>query len=420
MDALKKETAHFRELLANQVFYRYGLVPSSPRFLAFLTHMFLHGGWMHLIFNMLFFVIFGPSLEDRWGRAIFAGAYLISGVAAAVGFMVINGSSSAPMVGASGAIAGMMGAFLVVFTFTLIRMWGIVFLFVFYRVFSFNIPAWAFLPIWIGWEIIQGVNQLGMVGSGDGVAHWAHISGFFFGAAVPFILGYSGLEKKWCPTFDTDSRGNSVRVTDGSKNYLHDRDYKRALRLRENGSWVEAEELFEILIQRYPTLVGPRLELAETLRRDARFDKRKEVLREALEVAAKVEDPNIIEIYKNVLNDNPRARIPPKQMLKVAAAYEKAGDHFETVECLRRLLKYFPDDPLRFRATIQLADVFAGPIEDFPAARTLLNEARLEAKDPVWREEIRQRLRKLERTMARAGSRDRPGQEPGRKLDRTF
>ncbi|MBN1422907.1 MAG: rhomboid family intramembrane serine protease, partial [Planctomycetes bacterium] len=109
---IQAEVARIRNLLETGVFHRHGLIPKAPKVLGFITHMFLHGGFMHLLFNMIFFFLVGPSLEDLWGRGVFAVIYLLSGLAAAVGYLVVSGPSPVPMIGASGAIAGLMGAFL--------------------------------------------------------------------------------------------------------------------------------------------------------------------------------------------------------------------------------------------------------------------------------------------------------------------
>ena len=142
-----------------------------------LTSMFLHGGWMHLIGNMLFLYIFGDNLEDLMGHVGFLVFYILSGLAAAAGQMLADPASSIPMVGASGAIAGVMGGYLMMFPRARIDV--LVILIVLIKVFT--IPAWLMLGLWFA---LQLVNGLAMDVAGGGVAYWAHAGGFIAGLVL--------------------------------------------------------------------------------------------------------------------------------------------------------------------------------------------------------------------------------------------
>ncbi len=164
---------------ALEAFYRnWGLVPeqvlSGGPLQPIVTSMFLHGGWMHLIGNMLFLYIFGDNLEDLMGHVGFAVFYLLGGLAAAGGQILSDPSSTLPMVGASGAIAGVMGGYLLMFPRARIDV--LVILVVIVKVFT--IPAWLMLGLWFG---LQLVNGLSMDLVGGGVAYWAHAGGFVAG-----------------------------------------------------------------------------------------------------------------------------------------------------------------------------------------------------------------------------------------------
>ncbi len=165
----------------NQFFHTWGLVPGailqggSPA--TILTSMFLQGGWMHLIGNMWFLWIFGDNLEDEMGHAGFAGFYLLSGLAAAALHVAVDPGSMVPMVGASGAIAGVMGGYLLLFPKAKI---DVLFIFViFFRIFP--IPAWIVLGVWIGLQLFSGASTPTEAAS---VAYWAHIGGFAGGLAL--------------------------------------------------------------------------------------------------------------------------------------------------------------------------------------------------------------------------------------------
>ena len=170
----------------------YAYVPAAPHVISYLTSMFLHGGWLHLIFNMWFLWLAGTILEDTWGRVIYPGFYLLCGLLATVVHGVVNSGSLTPALGASGAIAGLMGAFLVRFPKTKIRMmWAFFFGFRLWR-YKFNAPAYALLPLWLAQELLSGM----FTGESGGVAHWAHIGGFAAGALLALALRSTGLEQK--------------------------------------------------------------------------------------------------------------------------------------------------------------------------------------------------------------------------------
>jgi len=149
-----------------------------PLPLTFVSHMFVHGGWMHLIGNMWFLWIFGDNVEDRLGRARFIGIYLAWGWIAAAAQMTLGGDPSTPMVGASGAIAGVLGAYAVLYPQA--RVHALLFLFIFIT--RITIPAFIMLGLWFGVQFFSLAEA--------GVAWWAHIGGFVagVGVAVPLRL----------------------------------------------------------------------------------------------------------------------------------------------------------------------------------------------------------------------------------------
>jgi len=144
-----------------------------------LTSMFLHGGWMHLLGNMWFLWLFGNNIEDSMTRPRFVAFYLLSGVAAALAQVMADPNSAIPMVGASGAISGVMGAYLVLFprvrVFTIVPLG-------FYAT-SVALPAWAMLIYWMVLQIVGGVTSIAGEQTG-GVAFWAHLGGFVAGVVL--------------------------------------------------------------------------------------------------------------------------------------------------------------------------------------------------------------------------------------------
>jgi membrane associated rhomboid family serine protease len=173
----------------------YGLVPARfanwpgnpldpARFLPLFTSMFWHGGWLHLLGNMLYLWIFGDNVEDRLGHARYLVFYLGCGLGAALTQVALSPASTIPTVGASGAIAGVLGAYLVSFprsrVLTLVPIiiipWFV------------EIPAVIYLALWFVMQLFNGVASLHMPAGAGGIAWWAHIGGFLVGIVGVFIL----------------------------------------------------------------------------------------------------------------------------------------------------------------------------------------------------------------------------------------
>ena len=163
----------------------FGLVPAYFSMLNAFTAMFVHGGLAHLGGNMLFLWIFGDNVEDRLGHGRFIAFYLMCGFAAAIAQTALNPNSLVPMVGASGAIAGVMGAYLVLYPHSRVLM-----LFPF-PVFLFELPAIVFLVIWFLVQFLNGVNQLPIFernAISGGVAFGAHVMGFLVGLILVVFM----------------------------------------------------------------------------------------------------------------------------------------------------------------------------------------------------------------------------------------
>ncbi|VDC33313.1 rhomboid family intramembrane serine protease [Pseudogemmobacter humi] len=179
------------ELWLMRFYYNWGLVPDSALSLhraeTLLTHMFLHGGWMHLIGNMLFLWIFGDNLEEEMGHFRFLLFYLATGLAAAALQILPDPGSKVPMVGASGAIAGVMGAYLLLYPRAKVDV--LLIFVIFFRIFT--LPAWIVLGVWFGIQLFSGLTTPTAEG---GVAWFAHIGGFLAGVglALPLWLRRGG------------------------------------------------------------------------------------------------------------------------------------------------------------------------------------------------------------------------------------
>jgi membrane associated rhomboid family serine protease len=184
----------------DRVFEQYGMVPdrffaalgaghvTSPAVIAAFTSLFLHSGWLHILGNMLYLWIFGNNVEDRMGAIPFLLFYLAGGFVAALTQALVDPTSPIPLVGASGAIAAGLGAYLVLFPGA--RVQTLIFLGIFIQLIS--IPAVIVLGFWFILQLVDAQAALGQVGSGGGVAFFAHVGGFVFGMAVGFLVRSAG------------------------------------------------------------------------------------------------------------------------------------------------------------------------------------------------------------------------------------
>jgi membrane associated rhomboid family serine protease len=148
--------------------------------LSVLTSMFVHGGWLHLLGNMLFLLIFGNNVEDRFHKIGYLLFYVACGYVAAYGFAAMYPGSAGPLIGASGAISGVLGAYLALYPRA--KVWSLVPFLFFIPV---RIPAWFVLGLWF---VLQWFDSLGQTGGGGGVAYLAHMFGFFAGLAVGLVV----------------------------------------------------------------------------------------------------------------------------------------------------------------------------------------------------------------------------------------
>ncbi len=163
-------------------------ITAGQDFHTLITSMFLHGDWMHLIGNMLFLWVFADNIEATVGNFRFLFFYLLGGMVASIGHIWFNWNSIVPMVGASGAISAVMGAYLVMFPASRVKL--------LFLIFPFRVSAWLFLGIWIWQQWTSGMTwlteEMGLDVTGGGVAWWAHIGGFFFGVLAGFVFRARG------------------------------------------------------------------------------------------------------------------------------------------------------------------------------------------------------------------------------------
>ena len=241
MDRLNTD---YVKLSSSSLTEQYAFVPAHPNPISYLTANFLHGGWIHLIGNMWFLWLAGFVLEDVWGRWLYSSFYLIAGAAALQIHAWANPGSITPTLGASGAVAALMGGFLVrypkmkiemvwVFWFSLIRLMrtGNPF-----RYLRFKASAYWLLPLWLVIEVCEG----SLFGSASTVAHWAHVGGFVFGAAAALAIQYSGIEQK------------ANQAIEQELAWTNDAELEQASQMMEHGQLTEAQTLLTSYVATKP------------------------------------------------------------------------------------------------------------------------------------------------------------------------
>lgn len=283
----------------------YAYVPADNNGVGLITSQFLHGGWMHLIFNMWFFWLAGCNIEDRWGRVIFPLFYLSAGAVAALAHKAAAPQSIVPLIGASGAIAGAMGAFLVKFAKTKIRFLIIYFL----RWKFFDAPAFLMLPLWLLSQIFYGLM---LPGEGGGVAFWAHVGGFVYGVAFAMGMKITGLEEK------------VDKAIEGQVSVQQLPEILQASELIDAGKPNEAIDLLEKFAMKQPSNIDAQLEMlrAAKIGQDAAREKRAYIRLIGLYMQQSAPD-TAIQLYEEMQQQALDGEVPAPLRLRLARHLEK-------------------------------------------------------------------------------------------------
>ena len=354
-----------RETRSHSVYTRYGYVPAHPSLLSLFTSMFLHGGWLHLLGNMLFLWLAGTSLEDRWGRLFFPLFYLASGVLATLTHAAMQPQSTLPMVGASGAIAGLMGAFLVRLGKTRIK-----FFYWFYVVRgTFYSPAYLVLPVWLLEQI-----YLASLRQAIGIAVWAHIGGFAFGAVLALIIRYSNLEASvLTPSIERKtSYRASGRLT-------------RAMSRLDRGDTQGAIMGLEAILKTDPGNIDARTALVDAYTRvDNTAAAGKESARLVGAYIRARDLDGATAAYREHRQSHQGVPLPMRDLLALAAHAEKNRDFHDAVDLYQAAVAAWPDDLLAPRALLGAGRltlrVFQQPQDALPLIERAITHPRATAE----------------------------------------
>jgi membrane associated rhomboid family serine protease len=287
--------------------WRFGYNRARGAWPGLLTYQFLHAGLLHLLLNMWFLWLVGCNVEDAWGRLLFPAFYLSGGAIAGLVHAWMSGPSPQILIGASGAVAAAMGAFLVRFSRTQIRFFGLLLI----RPMTFSAPAFVMLPLWAGAELCWGISE-----SGSGVAHWAHVGGFLYGCVFALVLRSSGLER----------RIDAV-IEDGAESFAVDPELTRASALLDAG---EPGAALPLLSARSVPPSASALALSELLRAQRALGDasgaRQTQLRLLEWYLQKQSVEQALGVFEELRAEQSQSVVPPHLRLRLARQYRHRGD----------------------------------------------------------------------------------------------
>lgn len=328
------------ELLHGMPAYRLGYVPARGPDWRLLSSLFVHAGLLHLVGNMLFFFLTAPFIEDVYGRPLFTAFYLTAGVVAAITHGAFESGSPVGLVGASGAIAGLMGAFLIRFAARRIEFLFLPIPFLPWIRTRFFMPAYVVLPFWLGQQLLFA----GADDEGSSVAWWAHVGGFAFGVMVAGLIRVMRIEERLIhPAIESKTtlvaHPSLALASDARTSGDFDTARRELARvLREQPTNIDAwTEAYELALAR-----GDRAEVARAGGR-------------LLELMGKAGET---ELAHQIATD-PRWRSlqPPRLLLDAAAFAEREGDVRRALELYEELAGVAPSDPLALRALVRQGEI---------------------------------------------------------------
>jgi len=356
MDTL---TSQYSQMAKSGLTEQYAFIPAERKPITYVTANFLHGGWLHLIGNMWFLWLAGFILEDAWGRAIYTIVYFLAGAAALQFHFWMNPGSITATLGASGAVAALMGAFLVRFPTLKIEMaWLLTF-----RLIRFKAAAYWLLPLWLGSEVFSGA----LFGQYSGVAHWAHVGGFAFGAVISLLLKVTGVEHK------LDQAVESKVSLSGDKELL-----EMGETLQSNVG-VALPRLQEY-VKAHPDSIDAYLLLQQAYSRQGDMPAYQQSVLKLCGLHLRLRDTDAaLQDYDDFAKSGGR-EIPAALWLDLARAIETRGDFERAVQEYRKLSGAYPTARQSLVAQINAARVC---LSKLGRAQEALNLYEAAAKSPV-------------------------------------
>lgn len=353
----------FQENLERSPVRSLGFIPGKFSILRILSSMFVHASLWHLLTNLVFLWLVGCNIEDSWGWKVFGGVYLLSGIAAALCHLAAFGGSPVPMVGASGAIAGVMGAFMVRHFMTRIRFFYLALVFIRPFLGTFSLQAGVVLPAWLLLQII------GARWGGADVAYWAHIGGFGFGAAVGLSLRLLGLEKNYiAPMMDREQE--KLRLPP---------KLAQAYQALDEGDRAKARALLQQAMNEEPGNLDAPLAIARLAAEDGQDDIAGRCFNRVLEMRIdRGDQAGAAAAFDEVRERNLEGRLSERAMFTMAGMMEREGQHQEAAALYHLFVVQFPKALVRPKALLRLHHIYLKYFEDGARAAKVLEQLRAE------------------------------------------
>jgi membrane associated rhomboid family serine protease len=303
----------FESIASSSIASRYGFTPSKHKPITFLTHQFLHGGYDHLLGNMLFLFLIGFALETALGSLLYVTCYLLSGLGAVTLYWLIYPASDTVLVGASGAIAGLMGMYAGVFGLRKIRFfYSLLFYFDYIKA-----PALIMLPLWVANEIYQLYFT-----EGSNVAYMAHVGGLITGGIISFAI-----KRYFTKKVDIHYLDESAQKDEKNKLYEHGMGLLRELKIPQS------KAIFSGLHARYPEDGDILIQYYKTLKYTPEADEYHAIVAKIFEKSHKYNASQILAIFKDYCKVHKIAQIPSRLLIKLALLFSK-NDHQVDAEAI--------------------------------------------------------------------------------------
>jgi len=359
---------HYQQKSKGLVFERFGFKPSEFNFLKLFSSIFVHSGFFHLFFNMLFLWLVGCNIEDDWSWQVFLGLYLVSGAAAGMLHFAAFPKSTVPLIGASGAIAGIMGAFMIRHYRTKIRFVYFVWLILkpYYGVFS--VYAGIALPFWF---ILQVVGA--SLGSETGTAYWTHIGGFVFGAIMGASFRFFGIEQKYIEPMVEDSF-EKLRVSSRMK---------EANRLLDAGDTSAAIAVLRLVTQEEKENCDALVILARLYFEQGKHDDALIMYNKAMEIALRTGNNDVVlSLYEEVNEKNWAKGLSEKNLYRLAGLFEGQGRYEDAVKMYGFYIHLYRSGAVRPKAIYRAHLLFKNKLQNDGMAQNTL--ALLRREYPDW------------------------------------
>jgi membrane associated rhomboid family serine protease len=336
----------FNRALRSRVFYKLGFKTKHLSFLNLISSIFMHGSFFHILFNMLFLWLIGVNIEDYWGRPIFLALFIVGGIFSCIFYTIFNLNSDIPLIGASGAISALMGAFAVRFYNTKIRyfyfflillrpIWG-----------TFRLYAWFALGFWFAEQVFYAMISRGAF---TGVAFFAHVGGFIFGVAAGFAMKYLKVEEKYL-------EGKIEKQIESVE--LHPK-LEEAFTKKDSGDIAGAVILLQEVISEEPSNQDARLELARSL---FILNKTKESAIQYERLLTKFyENGKMDELYNLYLETYERKLdhlFSPKNLFRIGAYLVSLEEYRKAVDIFSLISKNYPMDKLAPLSLLKMGKIF--------------------------------------------------------------